>query len=172
MQHSGDEPEQLALTREEVGALTTALPRPIQDLLIRNGRSVFRHGRVQLCHPHDLAIVMDLLLAEDPDLEPAKTHAYAYSAFGIIYFVHEMHGAGQVDLLTDEMFCSGLQNDNNVGPHLLCVLSTRLLCASNGLISVSDDLKVAWPAVLLQDVSARPASAMVPPSPGRRWCER
>lgn len=99
------------LSNIEIDALENAVPVAIRDLLIRRGRSVFRGGRIQLCHPQDLAMVMELVLRHDPDLAPEDTLPYAYSAFGTIYFVHAQHGPGQIDLLSGSVLCRRLTED-------------------------------------------------------------
>ncbi|HEL4265803.1 TPA: DUF1851 domain-containing protein [Stenotrophomonas maltophilia] len=99
------------LSNVEVDALENVIPAAIRDLLIRRGRSVFRGGRIQLCHPQDLAMVMELALRHDPDLAPEDTLAYAYSAFGTIYFVHTQYGPGQIDLLSGSVLCRRLTED-------------------------------------------------------------
>ena len=86
----------------------SGLPTALHDLLVRRGRTVFRGGRIQLCHPQDLAGVMELVLAHDPDLMPADTLAYAYSAFGTLYFIHAKYGPGQIDLLSGSIVCRQL----------------------------------------------------------------
>ena len=96
------------LSEAEINALDLHLPVAVHGLLMRRGRSTLRGGRIQLCHPQDLAAVMEQVLAHDPDLSPQDTQAYAYSAFGVIYFTHPLHGIGWIDLLKGAIHCRGL----------------------------------------------------------------
>lgn len=116
MQQSNNHVASILLNCAEIEALDEVLPTTLRSLLIRRGRSIFRNGRIQLCHPQDLAMVMDQILAHDVDLAPSDTHAYAYSAFGTIYFVHGLHGAGQIDLLNGTILCEQLTE----GPSSSC----------------------------------------------------
>lgn len=116
MQQPNNQVASIGLNCAEIEALHEVLPATLRGLLIRRGRSIFRNGRIQLCHPQDLAMVMDQILAHDVDLAPSDTHAYAYSAFGTIYFVHGLHGAGQIDLLNGTILCKRLAE----GPSSSC----------------------------------------------------
>ncbi|HBS54600.1 MAG TPA: hypothetical protein DEA38_02585 [Stenotrophomonas sp.] len=108
MQPSDSSLASTPLSEAEIKALDQCLPVAIRGLLMRRGRSTFRDGRIQLCHPQDLAAVMEQVLAHDPDLSPQDTQAYAYSAFGVIYFTHPLHGIGRIDLLKRAIHCKGL----------------------------------------------------------------
>ncbi|WP_161490366.1 GAD-like domain-containing protein [Stenotrophomonas maltophilia] len=108
MQPSDSSLASTPLTEAEIEALDQSLPVAVRGLLMRRGRSTFKGGRIQLCHPHDLSAVMELVLADDPDLSPQDTHAYAYSAFGVIHFTHALRGIGQIDLLKGAIYCKGL----------------------------------------------------------------
>ncbi|HGM6770311.1 DUF1851 domain-containing protein [Stenotrophomonas maltophilia] len=109
------------LSNADAEALESLMPAGIRNQLIKRGRSVFRNGRIQLCHPQDLAMVMELALRQVPDLAPSDTLAYAYSAFGTIYFVHTKYGPGQIDLLRGSILCRRL-TDNKLSP--ACISGT------------------------------------------------
>ncbi|MEN5204538.1 GAD-like domain-containing protein [Stenotrophomonas sp. TWI700] len=90
----------VALRPDELDQAERVLPQQLIELYRRFGRCVMRGGRIQLCLPDDLGPVLDQTFDGDETFSSSNTHAFAYTAFGCIYFFHESLGLGSVDLLT------------------------------------------------------------------------
>lgn len=94
------------LENEEISKIPSSIPKHLIDLFLAHGRFTLRKGRLQTCLPSDFKDVLDRIFFSDTHLR-GKCQAFAYSAFGIVYFFHEKYGCGYVELLTGRVFCNG-----------------------------------------------------------------
>ncbi|MFI7858122.1 T6SS immunity protein Tdi1 domain-containing protein [Pseudomonas promysalinigenes] len=96
------------LTAEELGEIASTLPAQLQEFYSTYGRCTLRSGRIQACHPQDLKPVLKLALGNDPALSCKSCHAFAYTAFGEIYFYSTTYGCGAIEVLTGNVYCENL----------------------------------------------------------------
>lgn len=96
------------LTTEELGEIASSLPAQLQEFYSTYGRCTLRSGRLQVCHPQDLKPVLELALGNDPALSWHSCHAFAYTAFGEIYFYSTTYGCGAIEVLTGNVYCENL----------------------------------------------------------------
>jgi len=96
------------LTAEELSEIASTLPSQLHELYSTYGRCTLRSGRIQICHPQDLKPVLELALGNDPALSFHSCHAFAYTAFGEIYFYSKVYGCGAIETLTGKVYCENL----------------------------------------------------------------
>jgi len=88
----------------ELTSLPESLPQDLVGLFETYGRCLMKDGVLQTCHPNDFRSVMALIFGADEDFSHKNCHAFAYSAFGKIYFWHENYGVGHLTLYDGEVF--------------------------------------------------------------------
>lgn len=91
------------LSTEELTALPSSLPAELSHLYREFGRFTLQSGRLQVCHPHDLKGVLSVALGGDRDFNEGNCHAFAYSAFGTVYFYQDIYGCGDLDLIEGQL---------------------------------------------------------------------
>lgn len=60
-------------------------------------------GAFWLCDPDHFAPLTPLIFDGDPDIDPARTHIYAYTAFGRLVAWNEDHWSMEIDMLMGEV---------------------------------------------------------------------
>lgn len=105
----------MPLSNEEHLKVRSVFPSHLAEFYTAHGRCILRSGRLQLCHPNDLEPVLKLALKSDRDLNSNSVHAFAYTAFGDIYFFHEKYGCGSIELLTGNVFNEDLTSPPPLG---------------------------------------------------------
>jgi len=104
----GDPTKYKKFTDDELKALPTEFPDFMRDFYIEYGRTLLLDGRFQACHPDDLKGVLSLIFGADKDFNHKSYHAFAYSAFGDIYFWNSEKGMGIIYLLNGRVTCNGV----------------------------------------------------------------
>lgn len=94
------------LNEEELSQLPSTLPIPLLELYRSHGRFTIQDGRLQTCHPVDFKGLFSLILGKDQTFNKDNCHAFAYSAFGNIYFYHDLYGCGEIDLINGHLYNS------------------------------------------------------------------
>ncbi len=101
----------VSFTEQEYLALQKVIPGEIADFCFDIGRSVLREGLIQSCHPDDMRGVLALIFDADKDFSHDNCHAFAYSAFGVIFFWMKDYGYGNISVyegrLTQKNFVKG-----------------------------------------------------------------
>ena len=97
-----------ALTDAEFTTLPGEFPGFMKNFYKKYGRVAYRNGLVHICHPDDLRGVVALIFGADKDLNHKSYHAFAYSAFGEIYFWNSNNGGGEVNLISGVVTCRHL----------------------------------------------------------------
>ena len=92
----------------EVQSLPSALPEDLIGFFKTYGRCKMIGGIFQTCHPHDFKSVLALIFGADADFSHKNCHAFAYTAFGEVYFWHESYGIGRVELYDGLVFSRNL----------------------------------------------------------------
>jgi hypothetical protein len=102
---------QVPFTDQEHLALGKFLPDQVADFCFDIGRSVLRGGLIQSCPPDDMRGVLALVFGADKDFSHNNCHAFAYSAFGVIFLWMEDYGYGNISVyegrLTQKNFVKG-----------------------------------------------------------------
>ena len=101
----------VSFTEQEHLALRKYFPDPVADFCFDIGRSVLGSGLIQSCHPDDMRGILALIFGADRDFSHNNCHAFAYSAFGIIFFWMKDYGYGNISVyegcLTQKNFVKG-----------------------------------------------------------------
>ncbi|ASW09848.1 MULTISPECIES: T6SS immunity protein Tdi1 domain-containing protein [unclassified Rhizobium] len=107
----GEPASNASFTEEERLALRKSFPDQVADFCFDIGRSVLREGLIQSCHPDDMRGVLALIFGADRDFSHDNCHAFAYSAFGVIFFWMKDYGYGNISVyegrLTQKNFVKG-----------------------------------------------------------------
>ncbi len=103
---------------EEYLSIQKLLPNSLHEFFQNYGRCTLRSGRMQICHPDDLAPVLEIAFENDTIFNESNSHAFSYSAFGKIYFFHDTFGGGSINLLSGQVFCKNLTNPPPPGTSL------------------------------------------------------
>jgi hypothetical protein len=93
-------------TQDELRQLPSTLPTPLLELYRSHGRFKIQDGRLQTCHPIDFKGLFSLVLGNDQTFNKDNCHAFAYSAFGNIFFYHDLYGCGEIDLINGHLYNS------------------------------------------------------------------
>jgi hypothetical protein len=65
------------------------LPPTLIDFLTECGIGMWLDGKFQFCHPADYRAVVRLVLKDDAQFKPDRTHLFGYTAFGEIWLWNE-----------------------------------------------------------------------------------
>jgi hypothetical protein len=103
---------------DELNSLPPEFPALIIDFYREYGRCTLRKGLLQVCHPLDLRGVLALIFGADKDFNHNEFHAYAFSAFGDIYFWNSKVGGGEIYLLRGELTCIGITDNSKLGKYI------------------------------------------------------
>lgn len=107
----GKPTSKVSFTTQEHRALQKYFPDQVADFCFDFGRSMLRGGLIQSCHPDDMRGVLALIFGADKDFSHNNCHAFAYSAFGVIFFWMEEYGYGNLSIyegrLTQKNFVKG-----------------------------------------------------------------
>lgn len=94
------------LTNDELRNLPASLPINLIELYQSYGRFTLEAGRLQTCHPDDLKSILSIAFGNDKYFNKDTCHAFAYSAFGTVYFYHNIYGCGEVDFVEGHLYSS------------------------------------------------------------------
>jgi hypothetical protein len=92
------------LTNSELRDLPTSLPISLIELYQSYGRFTLQNGRLQICHPDDFKGIFSIAFGNDKDFNKDTCHAFAYSAFGTVYFYHNTYGCGDIDFVDGHLY--------------------------------------------------------------------
>lgn len=92
------------LTEKDLLELEHILPDHLVEFYRTFGSCSLRGGLLQICRPKDLQGIIKLIFDSDPDLNHEKSHAFAYTPFGDIYYFNEQYGCGSIELLNGNVF--------------------------------------------------------------------
>ncbi|NWF07192.1 DUF1851 domain-containing protein [Pseudomonas salomonii] len=105
-------------TQEELSQLPPTLPSSLLDLYKSNGRFTLQDGRLQTCHPIDFKGLFSIIFGNDKIFNKDNCHAFAYSAFGTIYFYHDIYGCGEIDLINGYLHNTNLTSPTKTTSNL------------------------------------------------------
>ena len=92
----------------ELTSLPQSLPKDLIGFFETYGRCQMKQGILQTCHPNDFRSILALIFGADADFSHKNCNAFAYSAFGEIYFWHEGYGVGYLKLYDGRVFSRNL----------------------------------------------------------------
>jgi len=96
---------QRKLSPDELNSLPAAIPPILRELFSEHGVFSTVGGRIQTCHPCSLQEIIRLTFGDDKEFNSNLCHAFAYSAFGNIYFFHQDFGLGEIELVEGSVLC-------------------------------------------------------------------
>ncbi|WP_434573386.1 GAD-like domain-containing protein [Pseudomonas sp. Z3-8] len=134
-------PKKIAhLTQEELSQLPTTLPNCLFELYQSHGRFTLQDGRLQTCHPIDFKGLLSIIFANDQVFNKDNCHAFAYSAFGTLYFYHDLYGCGEIDLINGHLYSANLTSPPKTTSNLenTIYLPFALDCESLDFFDIED----------------------------------
>lgn len=109
---------------EALDEMRAIVPLSLLRLWEREGLRPYLGGRLWLCDPRDFAGVVASVLGNDPDLNPSRTHCFAYTVFGELFLWNEDHWGVDVDLIRGLVSCNGLSHPQRKrNPHIHALTS-------------------------------------------------
>ncbi|MCZ7856391.1 GAD-like domain-containing protein [Agrobacterium salinitolerans] len=114
------------------------IPESIFKVWDELGLGVFWNGYFQLCDPDKYRPIVDQVLIGDPDLDPERTHAIGFSAFGEMLAWNETHRSVYVALPESQVSCRWLTSPKEgVDPNL--TILTSLLMVDDDSYDMPDE---------------------------------
>ncbi|MCF3497767.1 T6SS immunity protein Tdi1 domain-containing protein [Stenotrophomonas geniculata] len=107
-----------SLTRDEWNSLPTSLPDQLRELFAKLGFFFTLQGQLQTCHPRSFKGILDAVFDRDEQFNSTNCHAFCHSAFGNIFFYHEVFGIGEIELMHGSVMCETSARDTDAGMHL------------------------------------------------------
>ncbi len=123
----------IPFTDREHLALRRFFPNQVADFCFNIGRSVLRDGLIQSCHPDDMRGVLALILGADRDFSHDNCHAFAYSAFGVIFFWMEEYGYGNISIYEGRLTHKNFVKGQHAGPMAVNAVSVPFWLSDQAL---------------------------------------
>ncbi|SCB43849.1 hypothetical protein GA0061103_6387 [Rhizobium multihospitium] len=125
--------ERIEFSPNEITGLASVFPASLKGFFLEMGRSVLRRGRIQTCHPNDMEGVLSLIFNVDREFSSDKCFAFAYSAFGDIFFWMEDFGYGRLSLYEGHVFQKNLVKGRRPGSEAINAVSVPFWLSDEAL---------------------------------------
>ena len=129
----GQATSKVSFTSQEHSALQKFLPDQVADFCFDIGRSILRNGLIQSCHPDDMRGVLALIFGADKDFSHKNCHAFAYSAFGVIFFWMEEYGYGNISIYEGRLTHKSFVKGQHAGPMAVNAVSVPFWLSDQAL---------------------------------------
>jgi hypothetical protein len=92
----------------DIARYKNRIPETYLDFIRHAGLGIWKQGYFQFCNPEKYKSIVALALGGDKQLNPVRTHALGFSAFGKILAWNEDYKTTEINILLHRVTCRGL----------------------------------------------------------------